>query len=77
MFSRNVSMSDFAYTIFNFKLIAEPLDKSMNWVDRSKIRLFAHNHMTREALALDPHDVMPGTGVGGRMLDSKFQFSDK
>lgn len=70
-------MLDFAYTIFNFKLIAEPLDKSMNWVDRSKIRLFAHNHMTREALALDPHDVMPGTGVGGRMLDSKFQFSDK
>lgn len=69
-------MIDSAHTIFNFLSIAEPLDKTMNWADRSKIRLFAHNHMTREALALDPHDVMPGTGVGGRMLDSKFQFSD-
>ena len=64
------------YPIFNsssiFSTVAEPLDKTMNWVDRSKIRLFAHNHMTTEAFKLDPHDVMPGTGVGGRMLDSKF-----
>ena len=45
------------------------MTKHDNWVRDSKIQLFAHNHMTREQMALDPHDKNAGTGVGGRMLD--------
>ena len=35
----------------------------------SSMQLFAHNHMIREAMALDPLDTNTGTGVGGRLLD--------
>ena len=50
-------------------LTAKPLTKHDDWLKESKIQLFAHNHMSREQLALDPHDINAGTGVGGRMLD--------
>ena len=50
-------------------MTAKPLTESDNWNKEAKILLFAHNHMTREQLALDPHDCNPGTRVGGRMLD--------
>lgn len=53
----------------NVGILSEPMTKTDDWITKSKIRLFAHNHMTREQLALDPHDVNPGTGVGGRLLD--------
>ncbi len=45
------------------------LTKRDDWAKKSRIQLFAHNHMTREQLKLDPHDQNPGTGVGGRLLD--------
>ncbi len=60
---------DDASFFLNMGILSQPLKKTDDWITKSKIRLFAHNHMSREQLALDPHDQNPGTGVGGRLLD--------
>jgi len=53
----------------NTGVLSKPLTKYDDWMKESKIQLFAHNHMRQENYKIDPLKEIPGTGVGGRMLD--------
>mmetsp|Transcript_1433 Transcript_1433/g.2264 ORF Transcript_1433/g.2264 Transcript_1433/m.2264 type:complete len:3782 (+) Transcript_1433:192-11537(+) len=52
----------------NTGVLTVPSTKENYW-QVSKTQLFAHNHMQREAKAVDPLDKAFGTGVIGRMSD--------
>ena len=40
-----------------------------NWMEKTKIALFAHNLMNEQVEKMDINKVRPGSGVGGRMVD--------
>jgi cullin-associated NEDD8-dissociated protein 1 len=58
-----------ALFMLNMGILSKPLTKHDDWMRESNIILFAHNHMSKEQMLLDPFRQNSGTGVGGRMLD--------
>lgn len=42
----------------------------LNWRDKTKISLFAHNLMNEQVEKMDINKERPGTGIGGRMVDT-------
>jgi len=55
--------------VANAGVLTEPANR-FTYKEKTKTQLFAHNVQTKYAQQLDPFQVVPGTGVLGRMTDA-------